>query len=148
MWPAISPDGRWLAYSSDETGRLEVYVQRFPERGGRQPISVGGGVLPEWSADGNELFYGRGAPPVAMMRVTMDGDEGDPPSWIVGTPERLFEWRYYLAGVGLRHYDVSPDGQRFLMITTGGPADAGAGRAEINVVLDWFEELKARVPVP
>ena len=148
VWPAISPDGRWLAYTSDETGRFEVYVQRFPEREGRQPISVGGGTIPEWSADGSELFYGRGAPPVAMMRVTISGDERDPPSLIVGTPERLFEWRYYLAGVGLRHYDVSPVGQRFLMISPGGPADAGAGRAEINVVLDWVEELKARVPVP
>ena len=148
VWPAISPDGRWLAYASDETGRFEVYVQRFPERGGRQPISVGGGVLPEWSADGSELFYGRGGPPDAMMRVTITGDERDPPSLIVGTPERLFEWRYALPGVGLRHYDVSPDGQRFLMITPGGPADAGAGRAEINVVLDWFEELERLVPVP
>ena len=148
VWPTISPNGRWLAYASDETGSFEVYVQRFPELEGKQPISVGGGTLPHWSADGSELFYGRGGPPDAMMRVTIESDEGDPPSLTVGTPERLLGWRHYLPGVGIRHYDVSPEGQRFLMITTGGSADAGAGRAEINVVLNWTQELLERVPVP
>ena len=147
-WPTISPDGRWLAYASNETGSFEVYVQRFPELEGKQPISVGGGTLPHWSADGSELFYGRGGPPDAMMRVTIEGDEGDPPSLTVGTPERLLGWRYLLPGVGIRHYDVSPEGQRFLMITTGGSADAGAGIAEINVVLNWTQELLERVPIP
>ena len=146
--PTISPNGRWLAYTSTETGRSEVYVVRFPELDGKQPISVGGGSIPEWSADGSELFYSRGAPPNAMMRITIEGDEGDPPVLIRGTPERLFDRQFYLPGPGLRHYDVPPDGQRFLMITTGESADAGARRAEINVVLNWTQELLERVPVP
>ena len=150
--PAISPDGRWLAYTSDETGRDEVYVQRFPELEGRTQISVGGGEKPTWSADGLELFYlrARPGPPDAGMRVTLGIDEGDPPSLIVGTPEHLFDWRYFgVGGFGSlrRYHDVSPDGQRFLVIApeTG---DGERGRAEINVVLNWFEELKERVPVP
>ena len=81
------------------------------------------------------------------MRVTLDIEEGDPPSLIVGTPELLFDWRYS-SGNDLRYYDVSSDGQRFLVIGSGASADAGVAGAEITVVLNWFEELKARVPVP
>ena len=144
--PALSPDGRWLAYTSNETGRDEVYVQRFPELEGRTAISVGGGRSSNWSADGRELFYLRApsGPPDAVMRVTLDIDEGDPPSLIVGTPERLFDWQYFSLPAGRRYYDVSPDGQRFLMIDT---ADAGAESTEINVVQNWHRELKRLVPV-
>ena len=76
------------------------------------------------------------------MRVTLDMNLGD-----VGTPERLFPWQYYSQAGGPRHHDVSPDVQRFLMITRGIPADAGSERAEINVVLNWHNELLERVPV-
>ncbi len=148
--PAISPNGRWLAYTSDETGRDEVYVQRFPELDDRRPISVNGGRHPRWSADGRELVYLRataGLGANAVMRVTLDIDEGDPRSLSLGTPEPLFDWRYLDEPGGRRHHDISSDGQRFLAISVGESGDAGAGRAEINVVLNWFEELKAQVPV-
>ena len=147
--PTLSPDGRWLAYTSDETGRNEVYVQRFPELEDRRPVSVGGGYRPTWSPDGRELLYLRApaGPPDAAMRVTLDIEEGDPPSLIVGTPEPLFDWRYS-GGPDLRYYDVSSDGQRFLVIGSGASADVGDATPEITVVLNWFEELKARVPVP
>ena len=147
--PALSPNGRWLAYTSNETGQQEVYVQRFPELDGRQVISVGGGASPNWSADGREIIYLRApvGPRDAVMRVTLDIDEGDPPSLIVGTPERLFDWQYFGAPGGRRHYDVSPDGQRFLMFTAGGTGNTGTGRTEIKVVLNWHQELLDRVPV-
>ena len=92
----ISPDGRWLAYVDFETGRPEVYVQRFPELEDRRPVSVGGGYAPTWSADGKELIYVRApvGPSEAVMRVTLDVEEGDRPSLIIGTPEFLFDWRY------------------------------------------------------
>ena len=146
--PTLSPNGRWLAYTSDETGRSEVYVQRFPELEDRRPVSVGGGYRPTWSPDGRELLYLRApaGPPDAAMRVILDIEEGDPPSLIVGTPEPLFSWRYFGAP-DLRYYDVSSDGQRFLVIGSGVPADLGVTTPEITVVLNWFEELKARVPV-
>ncbi len=146
--PAISPDGRWLAYSSNESGQMEVYVQRFPEMVDRRQISVGGGRRAQWSADGRELVYERapsGGPPEALVRVPLDVDGSDPPSLIVGAAEHLFEWQYF-ARSGFRYADMSPDGQRLLMITTGDQTSADAPRPQIDVVLNWSEELKARVP--
>ena len=148
--PTISPDGRWLAYTSNVTGGNEVYVQRFPQLEGRHAISVGGGFGPIWSDDGRELLYLRQpvpAAPDAVMRMPLDFVEGDPPSLIAGTPERLFDWRYYSAPGASRLYDMSPDGQRFLMITSGTAGDTGVERSEINVVLNWHQELLERVPV-
>ena len=81
------------------------------------------------------------------MRVTLDRDDGDPPSLVVGAPELLFDWRYFAAPF-LRMYDVSPDGQRFLVVGSGVSADAGVARPQITVVLNWFEELKRLVPIP
>ena len=148
--PALSPDGRWLAYASNESGRYEVYVQRFPELLGRQQVSVGSGYRPHWSEDGRELFFLRApaGPPTAVVRVTVETTDRDPPVLDFGTEEVLFNWRYYSQASPMQYYDISPDGQRFLTIAAGATGDAGAGRAEINVVLDWFQELTERVPVP
>ena len=147
--PAISPDGQWIAYESDDTGRTEIYVERFPELGLRQPISTDGGYDPIWSPDGRELFYlgtrGGGAPDDVVV-VTFD--PGPPAS--VGTPEVLFDYRLYRSfRTGGRPYDLHPDGQRFLMMTDGASRVDGATglQPQINVVLNWFEELEARVPV-
>ena len=149
--PALSPDGRWLAYSSDLSGVYEVYVVRFPGLDGQEPISIGGGDLPTWSDDGRVLFYLRrpAGPPDAVMRVPLDFIEGEPPTVIAGTPERLFDFgRYFSIRGSERVYDISPDGQRFLMITAADAADAELDRSRINVIFDWFEELNARVPIP
>ena len=125
--PAVSPDGGWLAYRSDESGRNEVYVQRFPEMGGRVQISTAGGTSPLWSSDGTELYYRQGA---AMMAVGVDGT-GD--AFSAGPPERLFEGRY-LDDL-TRNYDIGPDG-RFLMIKQTGTL------RRIHVVVNWMEELR------
>ena len=106
---------------------------------------------PIWSDDGSELFYLRqpaNSGPDAVMRVLLDVVEGDPPSLNRGTPERLFEWQYFSTPTSRRRYDVLGDGQRFLVMTRGGAADVEVERSQINVVFDWFEELKALVPVP
>ena len=135
--PAIAPDGRWLAYQSDESGRSEIYVRPYPDvEAGLWQISTTGGTSVAWSRDGRELFYRNGA---AMMRIAIDSSD----SFVHGTPEVLFEGRYY-AGQG-RSYDVAPDG-RFLMLKA--TDDGAAGVTEIQVVVNWFEELKARVPIP
>ena len=139
--PAISPDGGWIAYHSDETGQNEVYAQRFPGLGGKQIISTDGGVQPLWSPDGQELFY-RGSR--GMMAVLVETD----PVFRPGDPEVLFEQQYYFDRFRARRtYDLAPDG-RFLMVKESAAAtDAEGPTAQIILVQNWFEELKRLVPV-
>jgi serine/threonine-protein kinase len=134
--PRFSPDGRWLAYTSDESGRHEIYVQPYPGPGGKWQISTEGGTEPAWNPNGRELFYRSGD---KMMAV----DIATQPGFAAGTPRMLFEGRYEVAPVPSANYDVSPDGQRFLMVK---PSEQEAATTQINVVLNWFEELKRRVP--
>jgi Tol biopolymer transport system component len=135
--PRFSPDGRWLAYISDESGRFEIYVQPYPGPGGKWQISTEGGAEPAWNPNGRELFYRSGD---KMMAV----DIATQPSFSAGKPRMLFEGGYSPAYGTSTNYDVSPDGQRFLMIK---PNEAGeAAPTQINVVLNWFEELKQKVP--
>ena len=134
----FSPDGRWLTYTSDESGRYEIYVQPYPGPGGKWQISTEGGTEPMWNPNGRELFYRSGE---KMMAV----DIATQPGFAAGTPRRLFEGRYESAPVPVANYDISPDGQRFLMLK---PVEQTASAStQINVVLNWFEELKRRVPV-
>jgi serine/threonine-protein kinase len=138
--PQLSPDGRWLAYAADdESGRREIYVQPYPGLGGKFQISTGGGNEPQWSRDGRELFYRSGNKMIAVAIATEGG-------FVAGKPRQLFEGNYIttLAGWVRANYDVSPDGQRFLMLKR---VDQGRERpAQINVVLNWSEELKRLVP--
>jgi eukaryotic-like serine/threonine-protein kinase len=135
--PRFSPDGRWLAYISDESGRYEIYVQPYPGPGGKWQISTEGGTEPVWNPNGRELFYRSGD---KMMAV----DIAAQPGFTAGTPRMLFEGGYQLAPVPVANYDVSPDGQRFLMLKPSEQAESAP--TQINVVLNWFEELKQKVP--
>jgi Tol biopolymer transport system component len=143
--PAIAPNGQWIAYMSDETGNFEVYLQRYPDLGGRRLVSVGGGTDPIWSSDSRELLYGRGGPPDAMMRVTVDVAGDDRSALTVGTPELLFDYRYRAARFS-RNYGLSPDGQRLLMITGDAPPE-GDTATQIILVQNFAEELTRLVPV-
>ncbi len=143
--PAVSPDGRWVAYQSNESGSGEVYLQRFPDLGDRRAVSTGGGHMPTWSRDGSELFYLRGFPPNAVMHVTVrtapDGRAD------IGKPEVVTDFRFYSgARTARRYYDVSADGKRLLVLTRGDEGTNTEAR-QINVVLNWFEELKRLVPL-
>jgi eukaryotic-like serine/threonine-protein kinase len=133
----FSPDGHWLAYISDESGRFEIYVQPYPGPGGKWQISTEGGTEPVWNRNGQELFYRSGD---KMMAV----DIATEPGFAAGTPRMLFEGRYELAPFPIANYDVSPDGERFLMLKPSESAETAP--TQINVVLNWFEELKRRVP--
>jgi serine/threonine-protein kinase len=135
--PRFSPDGNWLAYMSDESGRYEIYVQPYPGPGGKWQISTEGGTEPVWNRNVGELFYRSGD---KMMAVDITAQ----PGFAVGTPRMLFEGRYELAPFPVANYDVSPDGERFLMLKPSESAETAP--TQINVVLNWFEELKRRVP--
>jgi serine/threonine-protein kinase len=135
----ISPDGHWMAYRSNESGRNEIYVRPFPNvEEGKWQISSDGGSKPAWAPRGQELFYRRGE---AMMVVGIKTE----PTFTAGSPVVLFTGRYSIVGPVV-DYDISPDGQRFLMIKEADEDDRQQG--QINVVLNWFEELKRLVPTP
>ncbi len=137
--PAFSPDGRWLAYVSDESGRPEVYVQPYPGPGGKWQISPDGGTEPTWRRDGRELFYRNGS---KMIAVQIDAQT----TFTAGKPTMLFDREYLTSpfpATGIA-YDVTAEGQRFLMVKE---ATQSTSDTQINVVLNWFEELKRRVPV-
>ena len=135
---ALSPDGRWIAYASDETGQDEIYIQRFPEIGERHLISKGGGRQPLWSPGTEELFYRRFRDD-AMMVVPI----ATKPTLSIGSPSVLFGGPYsHWAGFShFRNYDVAADGQRFLMQKPDGASQQTFAPAQIVVVLNWNEEL-------
>jgi serine/threonine-protein kinase len=135
--PELSPDGRWLAYQSDESGATEIYVRPFPDvDAGRWQVSAGGGAYPLWGRDGRELFYY--GPDDWLVSVPIRSEK----SFTFGSAARVVEVsRYYTQLVG-RNYDVSADGRRFLVLR-----GEEEGRADVRVVLNWTEELKRLVPV-
>jgi Tol biopolymer transport system component len=133
--PMLSPDGRWLAFVSNESGDNEVYVRPFPGPGPKIRISSGSGQELAWAPDGHELFYRSGDRMLAVDIVTQ-------PALRPGKPHLLFE-RAFAKGGPWRNYDVSRDGRRFLMLK---PANEDVSITQLNVVLNWQEELKQRVP--
>jgi Tol biopolymer transport system component len=135
--PQFSPDGSLVAYVSDESGRNEIYVRPFPGPGGQSTISTDGGNEPVWSRDSNELFY---RDDDAMMAVDVVAG----PGFSAGRPYQLFQAPYARSGAYWPNYDVTPDGQRFLMIKG---AEQGSLSPQINVVLNWFEELQQQVSI-
>ena len=134
----LSRSGQWVAYVSDRSGSEEVYVRPFPEQGVEQVVSLGGGIEPVWGREDQELFY-RHPDTYVLMTASLANE----PFRVIGR-ERLFEASSFYSGYGHRHFDIHPDGERFLMINMG---DRHAGQATLNVVLNWFEELERLVPV-
>jgi len=132
----ISPDGRWMAYTSNESGRYEVYVQPYPGPGGKWQISTDGGMDVRWSTIGRELTYRSGDKMMAVDIATL-------PAFSAGKPRMLFEGAYVPSSPTISSYDVSADGQRFLMLK---PVERAQAATQIVVVQNWFEELKQKVP--
>ena len=147
FWPAVSPDGRWLAYASDASGRFEIHVRPYAGAGRTEVISTEGGDSPVWSRNGRELFFlslqdKEGMR--AMMAVPVRSDPARP----FGTPQPLFrfrdaELRFY--STPFPGYDVSGDGQRFF-VTQAVASPPVPPATTVHVVQNWFEELKAKVP--
>jgi Tol biopolymer transport system component len=129
----FSPDGRWIAYVSDESGQLQVYVRPFPSLDRKWQVSTEGGTQVVWNRNGKELFYRRGN---KLMAVGVATD----PDLTLTTPKLLFERRYALGTVTFPNYDVAADGERFVMVRD----ESGSGR--LDVVLNWSDELKRTQP--
>ena len=135
----ISPDGRWLAYEGNDSGRFEIYVRPFPRVDtGRWQVSTGGGNQPLWSRDARELFYV--GPNGGLMGVRAERG----PAWAATAPDRVLEGNYFwgAAGSNGRVYDISPDGRKFLMIKPVAASDQTSLPVSIVVVQNWIEELK------
>jgi len=134
--PALSPDGHWMAYDSDESGRVEVYVQSFPDpTGARRQVSSDGGSEPLWTRGGRELVFRSGD---SVMAATVAPGTG-----VTGTPAALFSGPYLSLSLWAspRSYDVTADGERFLLLKW----PAGNNQRHVLVTTDWFPELRARV---
>jgi dipeptidyl aminopeptidase/acylaminoacyl peptidase len=141
--PTFSPDGRWISYSSNESGQTEIYVQEFPGPGPKIQISTDGGTDATWNRTGGEMYYRNGD---RMMVVAV----GTKPAFTAGKPRVLWEGRYNHGQNSMcgppspssSNYDVSADGQRFLMVKEG---ERDVPPTEIRVVPNWSEEVKRLV---
>jgi hypothetical protein len=129
--PMFSPNGRWIAYQSNESGQSEVYVRSFPGAERKRQVSTEGGTSPVWNPNGRELFYRNGNKMMAVD-VEMVGEVK------LGEPKVLFEMPGFLD-----RFDVTPDGQRFVMIEEG---ESQPAPAHLVLVQNWGEELKRLVP--
>lgn len=141
--PKFYPDGNWLAYVSVEEGQMEVYVSSFPDVNiERVKISIDGGYQPLWSHDGEKLYYRNGN---KVMAVSVVADK----KFTAKKPEELFAGDYWATEPYVATWDIHPDGKRFLMIK---PVETKVEQSQddtspkINVILNWFEELKEKVP--
>ena len=133
----LSPDGRFVAYVSNESGRAEIYVRPFPDGAGRWQASVEGGSQPRWSRDGRELYYVQNT---TLMSVSVSTGQGV----TLGQPRPLFQSDVLGSTAPPPNYDVSADGQRIL---TRRPIQNAGGEAEppkIRVVQNWHEEFRGR----
>ncbi len=140
----LSPDGRRIAYQSDESGQFEIYVRSFPDvEGYFAKVSSRGGIQPVWSPRGDELFFIEPGPPSRLMSAAVASASGD----ALARPRALLDWPYYTGELG-RTYDVSrPDGTRFLAVKAAAPSGEPApGPPRLEIALGWLDELEARVP--
>jgi serine/threonine-protein kinase len=140
VYASISPDGRWLAYADAEAGSYEVYVRAFPDKGKRLHVSNAGGMIPIWSQNRNELFYRTEGQRIMVVNYTIKGD-----SFIPEKP-RLWSGKQ-LANLGTsRNYDVAPDGRRCVALMPVGGAEPRETPSHITVVVNFFDEVRRRVP--
>ncbi len=138
--PAFSPEGRWVAFYSDESGRYEVYVRPFPGPGGKWQISTGGGRYPTWAPNGRELFYRTLEVSTRIMVVSYQAEEN---SFHAGKP-RLWSEGQFTGRGSAQTFALHPDGRRFAVLKAA--EDTAAQEVtHVNIVTNWFDEVRRRV---
>jgi len=140
-YPAVSPDGRWVVYESDELGRREVYVRPYPGPGGKWQISSAGGQLPLWSPNGRELFFEN-----LDNRAMVTDYEGKLESFAPGKP-RLWSDQQLHNNNGVRNDDLAPDGKRFAIIPELNTRTGEKADVHMTFLMNFFDELRRRAPV-
>jgi serine/threonine-protein kinase len=141
LHPAFSPDGRWLAYQSTESGISEIYVRPFPGPGGKWKVSNGGGRMPVWSPNGRELFYRTADSRIMVATYTAQGD-----SFVADKPRLWSETRFTDTGLS-PNFDLHPDGKRFAVLMAADEDGEQEAPARVTLLLNFFDELLRRVPV-
>jgi Tol biopolymer transport system component len=135
--PSFSPDGHWIAYRSNESGKNEIYVRPFPPRSaGKWQLSSGGGSYAFWSRNGRELFYSAANSRIMVVEYTVRGDSFMPAKPRVWSETQIFS-------PGLLNLDMAPDGKRFAVLYA--PELAGTGKGSVTVLLNFFDEVKLRI---
>ncbi len=138
--PAFSPDGRWLAYGSNESGTFEVYVRQFPGPGGKWQVSSGGGGrYPKWSRTGKELFYRTTDNRIMVVPYSISGE-----SFLPGKSE-LWSPGQFSQRLGTANFDLAPDGKRFVVLKTPPPKEGESG-GKFSLIFDFFDELQSKAP--
>jgi Tol biopolymer transport system component len=136
--PSFSPDGRWMAYDSNESGILQVYVRAFPDKGGKWQISNSGGVYPEWSRNGHELFFRTEDSQIMVASYTVKGD-----SFVADKPRVWSEMK--IANVGLlANYDVAPDGKRIVALMPARTREDQKAQTHVIFIENFFDEVRRR----
>jgi Tol biopolymer transport system component len=138
--PAFSPDGRWLAYQSNESGNFEVYVRPFPGPEGKWQVSTGGGSFPKWSRNGKELFYRTADSKIMVVTYAVSGD-----SFRADKPQLWSPGQFTDRGIDVYTFDLHPDGKRFAVLKTPG-TDQNAAVNKVSFVFNFFDEISRKVP--
>ncbi len=139
LQPSFSPDGHWIAYRSNESGKDEIYVRPFPPRsGGKWQVSSGGGANAVWSRNGRELFYSAANSLIMVVEYTVNGDSFMPTKPRVWSETQIFS-------PGLLNLDLAPDGKRFAVLYAPELAGTGKGSVQVTVLLNFFDEVKRRI---
>jgi Tol biopolymer transport system component len=139
--PSFSPDGRWLAYASDESGSFQVYVRAFPDKGGKWQVSNSGGAFPVWSRNGRELFFRTDDNRIMVADYTVKGD-----SFAADKPRVWSEKKLADFGFGIGNYDLAPDGKRIAAIMPAESAEAQAAQNHVVFLMNFADELRRRAP--
>jgi Tol biopolymer transport system component len=138
--PTFSPDGRWLAYASDESGLMQVYVRPFPGPGGKWQISTSSGAYPKWSRNGKELFYRTPDSKIMVVTYTASGD-----SFRADKPQLWSPGQFTDRGADVYNFDLHPDGKRFAVLKAPGTEQAAALN-KVSFIFNFFDEIRRKLP--